>query len=285
MKSQIRIKRAGYLFMIISILLGISAVNTGNNLLYIVVSFMLSLMLISGFMARYNLRGLSIRLIQTSEVFAEKPASFRIVVENGKRFPSFILIIASEEAEGREVFLYVKDRKEGSMYIKFPRRGYYRNIILSISSEFPLGMFERKRSISVPIEVVVFPKPKRVEIPASLLDSKYGYSFKVKDWGFEDIRDIKDYRGEPVRYIHWKASAKRDSLVVKEMEGDRAGSVIVNVDLIEGDKEERVSKAAFLVLFFMDKGIPVGLKYGDKLIEPDMGYIHRRKLLKELALM
>jgi len=44
----IKINKAGYIYILLTILVGFSAVNTANNLVYIIASALLSYMLVSG---------------------------------------------------------------------------------------------------------------------------------------------------------------------------------------------------------------------------------------------
>jgi len=59
-RYRVKVNRAGIFFTGVTIFLGVSAVNTSNNLLYLVVSFLLSFMLLSGMLSLYNLKGLSL---------------------------------------------------------------------------------------------------------------------------------------------------------------------------------------------------------------------------------
>ncbi len=284
--SYIKVKKPGYIFMFVSVFLGIAAVNTGNNLLYMIVSFMLSFMLVSGFMARYNLRGLKIKLIPPPDVYAGKPARFRLIAENKKRIPSFLVRVMIEEAGGKALFLYIKERRETEISLKFPGRGYIEKINVLLVSDFPVGMFDRGRREEAEINVTVFPEPVRAEMyVSSESEEESSESGRTEGAGYEDLRDLKPYAGEPAKYIHWKASAKRDELIVREMEGEGGKPVIIDMEKMGGDLEERISKCAYLVEHLMRAGNPVGFKYKDIYIEPDIGDGHRRKILSRLALM
>ncbi len=285
-KTYIKVKKSGYIFMVISVLLGIAAVNTGNNLLYMVVSFMLSFMLVSGFIARYNLRNLNVKLIPPADIYAEGSTKFRLIMENGKRFPSFLIRVSIPSVKGKALFLYIGKKSEDEIVLKFPQRGYYEKLNVLLLSDFPVGMFERGKSTEMEVNVLVFPKLLRTDTyiynDGNVRRDKLG-DFEGR--GFEDIKDLKPYAGEPAKYIHWKISAKRDELIVREMEGDNNKPIIIEVEKIRGNLEERISKCAYLVEYFIRTGNPVGLKYGNVYIEPALGENHRRKILYQLAIM
>jgi len=71
-KSSLKLTKAGFFYTIITIFIGISAVNTGNNLLYVAVSFLLSFMWLSGIFARLNLKGIKVSLFLLRSAMQEK---------------------------------------------------------------------------------------------------------------------------------------------------------------------------------------------------------------------
>ncbi len=283
MKYKVKVNRAGLFFIGITIFLGISAVNTSNNLLYLVVSFLLSFMLVSGLFSLYNLKGLEVKLIPPREVYAEKLENFRVVVKNKKSFPSFALTVGQDQSEA--FFPLIKDEQEESLTLKFPRRGYYERISLKISSSFPVGLFERYFYWEFPLRLVVFPKPMIIREKPTVEGIYKGDSLNTGNkLGYDQIQSVREYRGEPAKLIHWKLSTKLNKLLVKEFVAEESPPVILSLDSVEGDLEERISKLTYLVLEFLREGLPVGLRLGDIYIKPSTGEEHKRKLLRELAL-
>ena len=289
-KERVIINFGGKIYIGFTILVGIAAVNTGNNILYILLSFLLSLMAISGFVSKYNLKGLKISLISPNEVWCCKPSSFKILIRNRKIFPSFLLEILETEIKLKKVFPIVEKHAEGNIKLVFPRRGVYQINHLQVKSYFPFALFERILYIPLNEKIIVFPKP--IEVKFSLPLSA---SLKEKGAGFIRLRapegvsveGVKEYGGEGMRLIHWKAFAKWGELYAKEVADEaRVREVIVDMDKIPAsDIEERISKATYLVLHFKRLGYAVGLKYGDREIPPSAGEEHFKELLKFLALL
>ena len=82
--------RAGLLYMAITVVIGIAALNTGNNLLYIVVAALLSAILVSGIASALVLRGLELEISLPEHVFARRPMLARLLLRNQRRWmPSF----------------------------------------------------------------------------------------------------------------------------------------------------------------------------------------------------
>jgi len=84
------VTRAGILYVIATLLIGIAALNTGNNLLYIVVAAMLAAILVSGILSALVLRDLELDIRLPEHVFAGRPVLGRILLRNQRRrLPSF----------------------------------------------------------------------------------------------------------------------------------------------------------------------------------------------------
>jgi uncharacterized protein (DUF58 family) len=84
------VTKAGVAYVLVTLVIGIAALNTGNNLLYIVVAAMLSAILVSGVVSALVLRGLELEVRLPEHVFAGRPVVGRIILRNPRRFlPSF----------------------------------------------------------------------------------------------------------------------------------------------------------------------------------------------------
>lgn len=90
------VTRAGIVYVLVTLLIGIAALNTGNNLLYIVVAAMLAAIVVSGFLSAWVLRYLELDIHVPEHVFAGRPVLGRIVLRNPRRFfPSFSIRVVS----------------------------------------------------------------------------------------------------------------------------------------------------------------------------------------------
>lgn len=96
---------------------------------------------------------------------------------------------------------------------------------------------------------------------------------------------IRDYTGgEPLKLIHWRLSARHGELKVKEMAMPSEDPLIIDVlSLPGGGLEENLSCAAYLVNRAVRLRRPVGLKFGARVVRPDLTRAHRLRLLTELA--
>jgi hypothetical protein len=77
---------------VLTLLLGISAINTGNNLIYLILAVLLSVLAVSGFFGKKNLMAVRVDLKVPDEVYAGIPTPVSVVVKNpGRRFPAFLI--------------------------------------------------------------------------------------------------------------------------------------------------------------------------------------------------
>ncbi|HLK34111.1 MAG TPA: DUF58 domain-containing protein, partial [Terriglobales bacterium] len=84
------VTRTGLIYIGLTLLLALAGLNTGNNLLWIVVASMLAALLVSGLSSAVVLRGLELDVHVPEYVFAGHPLLARLVLHNRQRLlPSF----------------------------------------------------------------------------------------------------------------------------------------------------------------------------------------------------
>ncbi|HEY1657748.1 MAG TPA: DUF58 domain-containing protein [Candidatus Sulfotelmatobacter sp.] len=94
------VTKAGVVYVIVTLIIGIAALNTGNNLLYIVVAAMLAAILVSGVVSALTLRGLELEVRLPEHVFAGRPAKGRILLRNSRwALPSFSIRVVTTRKE------------------------------------------------------------------------------------------------------------------------------------------------------------------------------------------
>jgi uncharacterized protein (DUF58 family) len=97
----------------------------------------------------------------------------------------------------------------------------------------PFGLLRARTNLNAPLRLVVYPAPvdlshfrDRHELLTSL-DQEGGH--RPVEMGPAGLREYKP--GDELRHVHWKASARRQRLVVKEYEGDSRPGLEVLLDL------------------------------------------------------
>lgn len=273
--------------MALTLLLGFSAVNTGNNLIFLVVSGLLAFMCVTGLAGMVNLQRLSPEIVPPPEIYANTPVLIRVRLRNGKRFlPSFLIRLTCADSQSLTVpIVAAGGSAETTIRISFRERGLGSVGIITVSSIFPVNFFNRYWSFNLAEPLVVFPRllPGRLGGEGDRL--RPGGHHPERRTGLDgELEGIRGYSGrESLRLVHWKLSARSDELLVKEFAASFAAPLIVDPDSFPGTLEERLSRAAWLIKQHHNNR-PLGLKLPDSLIPPESGLPHARRLLTELAL-
>ena len=285
-KYRVKITRWGYFYILITILIGLGAANTANNLLYLLAAALLALMLISGLSSLVNLTGLELTLTPPQEIFASQPAPFRVRLKRRRwPLPSILVGVRAMGKEVKGVMVPPSREVETTLWLTFPTRGLAHLEEGEVFSAFPLGFFTRSRRVDVGLEFLVYPRPLPAPIPWDL-EGREGESPRENQKGQgDDILELRPYKeGDPPKRIDWKATARKGELVVREMTNPRGDRVTIRITGKEGNWEETLGKATYLVLESAKRGLAVGLVLPHQSWEPARGEKHIQALLEALAL-
>ncbi len=97
------VTRAGVFYVLVVLLIGIAALNTGNNLLYIVVATMLAAIAVSGAASAFCLDKLELELKIPEHIFAGTEVPATVCVRNLRRLVPIVVDISSAgRKEGQE---------------------------------------------------------------------------------------------------------------------------------------------------------------------------------------
>lgn len=256
----LRFTREGRVFVLVTLGVGAAAVNTGNNLLYLVLGLMLSLILVSGVLSDLVLAGIEGLRVLPTRAFAGGPALVEIVLRNDKtRLPSFSLEV-EDQAEAlptdrRCYFLKVEAAGEQRATYRrdLPRRGRITFSALRISTRYPFGLFDKWRILPLEGELLVFAFVDGSARAPELGTGGEGAADRmVRGPGIEPA-GLRDYRvGDEARSLHGRRSAALGRLVVRERERDTSRTMVIALDDAIDTKDaaglERFEKAISRVL-------------------------------------
>ena len=127
------VTRAGIIYVLVTLVIGIAALNTGNNLLYIVVAAMLAAIVVSGYVSALVLRYLELDIHLPEHVFAGRPVLGRIVLRNPRRvWPSFSIRLVSTRKKRKRpakqwqweatTFAFPSNRPKDQQWLRLPDR-------------------------------------------------------------------------------------------------------------------------------------------------------------------
>jgi len=314
----IEVTTGGVVFIIILVIVAFAAWNTGNNLLFMVFSIMLSTVFVSWAAARAALRDLTVSARFPDHIFAGEPAEVLVTVRNSKRvLPSFSILVEmrgsfdrpgvsakkNKRARSRKItlgyFIYVPHRAAGEQSIEqvFPRRGHVLVNGFEISTRFPFGFFRHRRRLGArDVDIVVYPKPEPVAEDLNLLPLHTGQTPSMRRGAGHDLLLLRDYQPrDDLRHIDWKATARSRNLTVREFtaEDERRITIVLDTRLTDDIDEENfrirfesgVTQTASLVRHFIDERAEVCLVTGMERGRFGTGQEHMYACLRRLALV
>jgi uncharacterized protein (DUF58 family) len=279
-------------YIAVSIFLGVVAVNSANNLLYLVTAVLLGYMLASGLAGRGNIRNAQVSVSFPDEVYAQTPCVATVRIVNKSRFvPLFLIEVALEERKGRVFFPIVQPGKSESrsFFTVFPFRGRHDVEDIELSSVYPFNFFVRYWPVDFETSVTVFPCPLRCDLELVFV-RRSRQDDEGEDAASKEETDIVGVRpyveGDSMKRIHWKSSARTGKLKTRLYDGtsSQSGRVIDLDRLVERDVERGLSMAAYAITESMRSKLPVGMLSRQEIILPAADFPHKKDLLTRLAL-
>jgi len=246
-------------------------------------------MIISGYLSRSNFSKILIELEMPEEIYANTEFIIKVRLVNQRRFMPVFLIRAT--ILDNEIIFPIVERKNsavGYAAFRFNERGLFSIKKIRICSVFPFNFFVKCYEIKKDIDFIVFPQMKKCEqLTSSEKERRMNGDRNTMKQGFNsEPIFIRDYvEGDPLKYIHWKATAKTGKLKIKELSSQSFKPVIINFESFEiKNTEEKISCIAYVINFYLKKGIPVGLKINGEFYKQGISRQHKLNMLKALAL-
>ncbi|MHB8756014.1 MAG: DUF58 domain-containing protein [Candidatus Acidiferrales bacterium] len=236
-----RLTREGIIYLAAVFVIVLAAINTGNNLLFMILACLLAGILISGIISRVVLTGLELNIELPEHVFAGQPILATVEVRNEKNMmPSFSLrVVGTGEKTGGEIlsrpvyFPYIPHDNSARQKVEllFPRRGVYRQGAFGIRTKFPFGFLEKTRHVNSEMELVVYPHIEPTDEFYEILPLLTGEIETLHRGRGYDLYSIRDYLStDSARFVDWKASAKSAALKVREFAREDERRLILAFD-------------------------------------------------------
>jgi uncharacterized protein (DUF58 family) len=290
----IRPTREGWWVLGASVGLGFAAMNTGNNLLYLLVSMLLGLIVVSGLLSERSIRGVRVALDPPEEVFAGHPAFFAGTVANGKRWAasySIVLEIPASDGSVRSVFvprLAAGEEQVFTWEATYPRRGREALPPVRITTRFPFGLFAKAARAESAGDLIVCPAVRTLSAHL-LTDHAPGEEVAPRRGRGADLYNLREYHeGDDPRLIHWRSSAKTGALVVRELEAENTADIRLVLCRTGAGEPQRLeaglSEAASLAVSLLRAGAKVELAGPGVHVALGGGRRHEREVLHALAL-
>jgi len=274
----------------VTFIVGLGAFYSQNNLLYVVFAMALASMLVSGVVGGGALLRIDARRLPPVSATVGEPALIRYrLVNRARRAGAFAVDITEDPSPRRRDGWRGRLQRPGAFAPSVPargtlvvegvaipeRRGEARLCAVRIGSRYPFGIVRKSVRFEQPGSILVRPRP--IPPPPDLLDravaraSRRGGERRARGLGAEpEFIALREYvPGDSPRHIAWRASARRDELVVREAASSaRLALTVVLCLAAEGDdaNERAISCAAGVILEAARRGLRIGLA------APGLGY-------------
>jgi uncharacterized protein (DUF58 family) len=266
----VRFTRIGTAYLVSTVVVGFAALNTGNNALYIGLTFMLGCLLLSGIASQRGLKHLHVALTGVDQAWAGRAADGLLRIENRSRVWNVRDVVITADDLERPVLVPLVPRRatvEIAAPFLFQRRGIVELKSLDFYTRYPFGFFLKKRRIRIHGEVVVFPRLLGDEAARARFRPVEGDQNTANRPGpGSEIHSFREYvRGDSLRHVYWKKSASLGRWIMKQTDAEAARAVHVVVDpykpryASEEAFEEMVSEAATFVFHAVRRGLDVRL--------------------------
>lgn len=297
-RRSIRLTPEGTRFLLFTVAIGVAAINTGNNLFYLLLALMLSLIVISGLLSEHCLRRLSFHRHAPDLIMAHDPATVSLSVTNRNRhLPSFSLRLF-DVVGGSDVDrgLFVRQLPaQRSVLLSYPllatKRG--RIVLEQIRAEtlFPFGLFLKRALYPVATEVLVGPpvKPLSLRFIDDLVSEGQGRPLPRRGHGTQ-LYNLRLYRpGDDSRAIHWMTTARTAQLIVRETEAEDQRRITIILSCTAPDPlddlfERSVTLVASLLWQLTQRNFPLRLLVGEEDSGSGVGSEHLLSMMRLLAL-
>ena len=297
-RRSLRLTSEGVRFLLFTIGIGVAAVNTGNNLFYLLLAMMLSLVVVSGLLSEQCVRWLDFHRHVPDLIMANEPTMVTVSLTNRSRWlPSFsirLFDVANGQDLDRELFVdHVPAQR--SALLSYPivatTRGRLRLEGIRAETLFPFGLFLKRALYQVPADIPVSPpiRPLSLRFVDELVSEGQGLSLPRRGHGTQ-LYNLRLYRpGDDSRAIHWMTTARTSNLIVRETEAEDQRRITIVLSTVAPDDDEAlfersVSLVASVLWQLSQNSYPLRLIVGAEDSALGSGSDHLLTMLRLLAL-
>lgn len=290
-RLRLTLTRLGMQYLGALMLMGFFAVNSGNNLLYLVFSMMLGLFLVSGWVSRRAIQGFRLQSIDEGNIFARVKGGIRVRFQD--RHP--------RRVRGLEIHLEVdrthvepgfhgggkiaEDIALVVLQVRPETRGWCKVRHLELRTRFPFGFLEKAWRFPAEKDLLVLPHPRAT--PPSRRTEGTSSRFKPKP-GVSSPEGARPFRvGDSLSRVHWKRTAQRGTPWIRTFEGEEPLGLRLRLDVrqwapgVDFEKELELLSGAILQARLQKRDVSLGIQA----FEGFQGYSGPTECWRALALV
>ena len=275
---HLRLTRAGWLFLIVSVLIGVASVrNIDSPLMFVMFGVMMGALMVSITLAGRTLAGIRVARSVPARAWQGQTVNLGYHVTNTRKGGSCLsLTVAETDPDGtRAAGGYCMHVRAGGRFRAAGRltplhRGRVDLRGVSLTTTFPFGLVRASRRIRQPAAMVVWPARGRLRqriLHRGAVETSSAPPSQVSG-GSDEFFGLREYRpGDSPRWIHWRRSATRRAPVVREMARPLPEALWVILDTHwpeasdhgNAQRERMLRLAATLIDHAFARGYQVGL--------------------------
>ncbi|MCP9494924.1 MAG: DUF58 domain-containing protein [Pyrinomonadaceae bacterium MAG19_C2-C3] len=318
----LRVTWSGFAVILVTGVVAAAAWVTGNNVLFLAFSLLLSMLFVSWMSARAVVRDVALTVRFPDYIFAGEDVPVTVTIDNRKWLvPSVSVFVEMRARVPKNLkkliayFMYTPRRTpcKETFNVSFARRGQVVVNSFDLTSDFPFGLFRvRRRLRTRDLTLTILPQLQSIDDVMIFMRATQtrGDAFTTTRGEGTELYGLRRYMPhDDRRRIAWKATARANRLMVREhlIEDEPRISVWLDTTLYvdlkaeELDKnrnsaqpsaqvsderfERAVSIAASLVSHYANQNAMITLRSETADNRYDGGAAYRDELLRRLALV
>jgi uncharacterized protein (DUF58 family) len=280
--------RAGLLFVVVLTVMLIGAINYNLSLGHALVFLLVGLGFVAMVHTFRNLVALELTPRHPEPVFAGDIARFPLTLKNNRNQARCALNLAFGKQPGISVSIPADGLITANVPYLATRRGRLDPGYITLSTQYPLGLFHAWSYPYPGLSCLVYPRPIDTPLPPESPIAHTGH--RQGNAGQEDFTGLRVRQpSDPTRHIAWKAVARDYSerpLLIKQFAGGAAEELWLDWSQTPAgdDIEIRLSILAGWILVAEERQIRFGLRLPGYEQLPNQGPAHRDVCLQALAL-
>ncbi len=276
MRLPFFITREGFAYLFVLAFVLAVAIMRDLNLLFVVAGLMIGPLIFNGVLAALIPRGVRVKRLLPAALEAGEMLEAHLSLVNPRSRLAAWLIVVTDTLERHRAplrkrrvtatawFPYVPAgaTRHTSYRGRLTERGRYRFGPLRLSCRFPLGLVRRTVTVPDAGELVVYPRLGELTAKARALwrqTASGQRSARRRGRSEAEFHGLRDWqRGDSRRWIHWRSSARRGEIVVREFEHHEHYDVAIVLDLavagpITRGQVEITERAVSIAATFIDR--------------------------------
>ncbi|WP_245752796.1 DUF58 domain-containing protein [Methylophaga sulfidovorans] len=290
----------GYAYVVLLLVMLLGAINYNNSLGHLLCFLLVGLGQVAMHHSHRNIKNLSLTVTALDSVFNGQSAQFRLTTSNTKPHASYQLEVRHKISSKKSRWPFIKryhslqllDVVDGNsnhtstLTIPTQKRGWQPLNTLSLTSSYPLGLFQCWTLFDTPAQVLVYPQAKgQKPLPISAQAGQESHQYE--QLGEDEFAGLRSYReGEALHRVAWKAMARDDQMRSKQFSSPQGRELLFRWEDVAdiNDTEQKLSQLCQWICQAEQQGDRYGLILPNAELTASHGPSHQHHCLKLLAL-